>query len=156
LGANELKYLDVVPLLTQIIANIHVTREHHSSLFLILSELFNNALDHGVLQLDSGIKHGTDGFDAFLQQREMRMQALSSGKIGVEIERVLIDGKQAVKIRVADSGKGFDYAATRSGNGADQLAQAQHGRGIALVKSLAHKLEYAGNGNDVAAYYICA
>ena len=156
LGANELKYLDVVPLLTQIIANIHVTREHHSSLFLILSELFNNALDHGVLQLDSRLKLGMDGFDKFLQQREMRMQALSSGKIGIEIERVFINAKQAVKIRVTDSGKGFDYAATRLGNGRDQLEQAQHGRGIALVKSLAHKLEYAGNGNDVAAYYICA
>lgn len=156
LGANELKYLDVVPLLTQIIANIHITREHHSSLFLILSELFNNALDHGVLQLDSGIKHGADGFDEFLQHREMRMQALSSGNIWIEIERALINGMQAIKIRVADSGKGFDYTATRSGSGSNQLAQAQHGRGIALVKSLAYKLEYAGNGNDVAAYYICA
>jgi len=156
LGASELKYLDVVPLLTQIIANIHVTREHHSSLFLILSELFNNALDHGVLQLDSGIKHGADGFDKFLQQRVLRMQALSSGKIGVEIERALLNGMQAVKIRVTDSGKGFDYTAIRSGSGRDQLAQAQYGRGIALVKSLAYKLEYAGNGNDVAAYYICA
>lgn len=156
LGASELKYLDVVPLVTQVIANIRVTREHHSSLFLILSELFNNALDHGVLQLDSSIKLGTDGFDTFLQQREMRMQTLSSGKIGVEIERAFIDGKQAVKIRITDSGKGFDYTATRSGSGSVQLEQAQHGRGIALVKSLAHKLEYAGNGNDVTAYYICA
>jgi len=58
LGADELKYLDIVPLLTQIIAKIAVTREHHSALFMILSELFNNALDHGLLCLDSALKMG--------------------------------------------------------------------------------------------------
>ncbi len=155
LGANELKYLDVVPLLTQIVAKIHVTREHNSALFLILSELFNNALDHGVLRLDSSLKLGTDGFEKFLELRDARMQALISGKIEIEIERVLIESKQAVKIRVADSGNGFDYASLQAA-GTDQLEQAQHGRGIALTRSLAYKLEYTGNGNEVTAYYICA
>ena len=155
LGANELKYLDVVPLLTQIVGKIHVTRDHHSALFLILSELFNNALDHGVLQLDSGIKLGHDGFDKFLQLREARMQELSSGRIDIEIERILIENRQAVKIRVIDSGNGFDYAAIQTAS-ANQVKQAQHGRGITLMKSMAYKLEYAGKGNDVAAYYICA
>lgn len=155
LGANELKYLDVVPLLTQIVAKIHVTREHNSALFLILSELFNNALDHGVLRLDSSLKLGADGFEKFLELREARMQALVSGKIELEIERVLIESKQAVKIRVVDSGDGFDYARIQAG-GANQLEQAQHGRGIALTRSLSYKLEYAGKGNEVTAYYICA
>ncbi|MDO8465145.1 MAG: SpoIIE family protein phosphatase [Gallionella sp.] len=155
LGANELKYLDVVPLLTQIIAKIHVTREHHSALFLILSELFNNALDHGVLQLDSSIKLGHDGFDKFLQMREARMQELSSGRIDIEIERVFIEGGQAVKIRVADSGKGFDYTALQA-PAEGQVKQVQHGRGITLMKSMAYKLEYSGSGNEVTVYYICA
>lgn len=154
LGANELKYLDVVPLLTQIVAKIHVTREHHSALFLILSELFNNAFDHGVLQLDSGIKLGHDGFDKFLQLREMRMQELSSGRIEIEIERIFIEGKQSVKIRVADSGNGFDYTALQAPV-ENQVKLTQHGRGIALMKSMAYKLEYSGKGNEVSAYYIC-
>ncbi|MDD2914440.1 MAG: SpoIIE family protein phosphatase [Gallionella sp.] len=155
LGANELKYLDVVPLLTQIIAKIHVTREHHSALFLILSELFNNALDHGVLQLDSGIKLGPDGFDKFLQLRETRMQELSNGRIEIDIERIFIENRQAVKIRVADSGNGFDYAAMQP-PAPGQVKQMQHGRGITLMKSMAYKLEYFGKGNEVIAYYICA
>jgi len=155
LGANELKYLDVVPLLTQIISKIHVTREHHSALFLILSELFNNAFDHGVLRLDSKIKLGADGFEKYLELRDARMQALISGKIDIEIERVLIESKQAVKIRVADSGTGFDYSLIQAA-GINQVEQAQHGRGIALTSSLTYKLEYSGNGNEVTAYYICA
>ncbi|MDD5299494.1 MAG: SpoIIE family protein phosphatase [Gallionella sp.] len=155
LGANELKYLDVVPLLTQIVAKIHVTREHHSALFLILSELFNNALDHGVLQLDSSVKLGHDGFDKFLQLRETRMRELGSGRIDIEIERVFIEGQQAVKIRVADSGNGFDYTTLQT-SAESQVKHTQHGRGITLMKSMTYKLEYAGKGNEVAAYYICA
>jgi len=155
LGANELKYLDVVPLLTQIISKIHVTREHHSALFLILSELFNNAFDHGVLKLDSSVKRGVDGFDKFLQLREARINALDSGRIEIEIERVLIEGRQAVKIHVADSGNGFDYQGIQTAT-ANPAKQAQYGRGIVLMKSMAYKLEYTGNGNEVVAYYICA
>jgi len=155
MGANELKYLDVVPLLTQIIAKIHVTREHHSALFLILSELFNNALDHGVLQLDSSVKQGHDGFDKFLQLRETRTQELSSGRIEIEIERVFVEDKQAVKIRVVDSGSGFDYRMLQTPS-ENQVKHTQHGRGITLMKSMTYKLEYAGKGNEVTAYYICA
>ncbi|MDP2400569.1 MAG: SpoIIE family protein phosphatase, partial [Actinomycetota bacterium] len=81
LEASELKYLDVVPMITQVVSNIKATQSHHAALFLIMSELFNNALDHGVLQLDSSIKMGPDGFEQFLQMREMRLQALTSGKI---------------------------------------------------------------------------
>ena len=156
LGEAELKYLNIVPMLTGIIEKIHVANEFAAPLFMILSELFNNALDHGILRLDSGIKHGIDGFDKFLQLREERLQALDSGRIDLEIEKVVIEGKYGVKIRVADSGKGFNYAALL-GNAESRIKQGdQHGRGIKLVESMAYKLEFAGNGNDVTAYYVCA
>lgn len=155
LGAAELKYLDVVPLVTQIIAKINVTREHHSALFMILSELFNNALDHGLLQLDSALKLEPDGFDQYLESRDARLRALQNGKIDIEIATLEIADKPAVQIRVADSGGGFDHAAF--GNAAaDRPLEVPYGRGIALVKSVACKLEYSGRGNEVVASYICA
>ncbi|HEU0283209.1 MAG TPA: SpoIIE family protein phosphatase [Gallionella sp.] len=155
LGAAELKYLNIVPMLTNIIEKIHIASEFAAPLFMILSELFNNALDHGILQLDSGIKHGADGFDKFLRLREERLNALDNGKIDLEIERMIIEGKYGIKIRVADSGNGFDYAAILADAG-NRVKRGQHGRGITLVESLAYKLEYAGNGSEVIAYYICA
>lgn len=154
LGAAELKYLNIVPMLTGIIEKIHVANEFAAPLFMILSELFNNALDHGILRLDSSVKQGVDGFDKFLQLREERLHTLDSGRIDLEIEKVVIEGKYGVKIRVADSGKGFDYAAFLA-DAENQVKRGQHGRGIALVGSLAYKLEYAGNGNEVTACYVC-
>lgn len=155
LGANELKHVDVVPMLTQIIARIHASCEHHSALFLILSELFNNALDHGVLQLDSGIKQGADGFEKYLELREERLSRLHSGKIDLEMEKVLIEGKYGVKIRIVDSGEGFDCSRFQT-DALSKCVQTQHGRGIALAKSLAYKLEFAQHGREVIAYYLCS
>ncbi|OGS90148.1 MAG: hypothetical protein A2061_05645 [Gallionellales bacterium GWA2_59_43] len=150
LEAGELKYLDVVPLMIHLLSKLHSVREHHSALFLILSELFNNALDHGVLGLDSGIKRGPDGFERYLQLRDERMQALDCGEISIEIDSVLAEGHPAVKIHVTDSGEGFDYRALQAAGGG-----AQYGRGIVLTRSLTSRLEYLGKGNEVVAYYVC-
>ncbi|HZW25699.1 MAG TPA: SpoIIE family protein phosphatase [Gallionella sp.] len=151
LGANELKYLDTVPLVVQLLSKMNSVKEHHSALFLILSELFNNALDHGVLGLDSGIKRGLEGFERYLELRDERMRALERGEISIEIDSVVIEGRQAVKIHILDSGDGFDYRAMQAAGGGSQ-----HGRGIVLTRSLVSRLEYFGKGNEVVAYYICA
>jgi serine phosphatase RsbU (regulator of sigma subunit)/anti-sigma regulatory factor (Ser/Thr protein kinase) len=154
LGAAELKYLDVVPLVTQIIAKMAVGREHHSALFMILSELFNNALDHGLLRLDSTLKRGLNGFDKYLESRNERLHALHAGKIEIEITPLEIENKPAIKIRVADSGEGFDHQ-TLEAAVAQMPDGKPFGRGIALVKSVAYKLEYSERGNEVSASYIC-
>jgi serine phosphatase RsbU (regulator of sigma subunit) len=155
LGEDELKYLDAVPLLAQMVGKIHAAAEHHAALYVILSELFNNALDHGVLKLDSGLKHGTEGFEHYLHLREEGLRALSRASIEIEIEKVMIESKYGIKIRVQDSGDGFDHAALFAGPG-DVPVSAQHGRGLALVRGMAYRLEFAGKGNEVVAYYICA
>lgn len=155
IGKDELRYLDAIPLLTQIVSKIHATAEHHASLYVILSELFNNALDHGILKLDSSIKQGPDGFGEYLALRESKLTLLSEGSIEIEIEKAIIEGQYGVKIRVADSGEGFDVSKVQY-NTLDQIEQAQHGRGTALVRSLAHKLEYSQRGNEAIAYYVCS
>lgn len=156
LGEDELKYLDVIPLLTQIVGKINATAEHHSAIYVLLSELFNNALDHGILRLDSAIKHGPEGFEHYLQLREERLHALVGGSICVEIEKVMIDGHYGVKIHVLDSGDGFDYSAIQNSSPESAMQEGQHGRGLALAKSMAYKIEFSGKGNDITAYYICA
>jgi len=152
---NELKYLDVVSWLTQIVSEIHATAGHSTKLYMILSELFNNALDHGILELDSSIKQGPDGYDAYLKLREERLNILARGSIEVSVEKVMLDDLSGVRIRVVDSGNGFDYSAIQS-DALIHAEQEQHGRGIALVKNLASKLEYTQRGKEAIAYYVCS
>jgi PAS domain S-box-containing protein len=153
LGSDQLKQLKVIPLLRDIICKINADYEHQSALFLILSELLNNALDHGVLQLDSRTKQGADGFEAYLELRAARLRELKNGKIDLEIEKIVVDGKDGLKIRIVDSGDGFDYEEFQT-DALSQHNQAQHGRGLAIVSKLAYKLTYAQRGSDVVAYYI--
>lgn len=148
----ELRYLDVIGLVEQIAGQIRAAAKHYSQLYVILTELFNNALDHGILRLDSSIKQGPDGFENFVRLREERLRTLDSGSIEIGVEKVLIDGRDGVRIRMIDSGNGFDYAAFQVTGG--EVAQGQHGRGIALIRSMAYRLEYAGAGNEVTVYYV--
>ena len=154
LGEDELKYLDAVYLVTQIVSQIAATAEHYSRLYVILSELFNNSLDHGILQLDSSIKQGPDGFEKYLHIRKEKLRSLTAGSIEIEIENVIIEACYGVRIHLIDSGNGFDYSAIQ---GATQtsMEQGQHGRGIALARSMAHKIVFSGKGNEVTADYIC-
>jgi serine phosphatase RsbU (regulator of sigma subunit)/two-component sensor histidine kinase len=154
LGASELKYLDAITLVSQIVGKIHVAAEHYSPLYVILNELFNNALDHGILRMDSSIKHGPDGFEQYLHLREDTLRALTAGSIDIEIENVMIEGHYGIKIQIADSGNGFDYS-TIQNTSLENAVLGQHGRGLALVRSMTHKLEFSGKGNTVTVYYVC-
>jgi hypothetical protein len=154
LGEEELKHLDAVSFVTQIVSKIAASAEHNFHLYLILNELFNNALDHGLLQLDSSIKHGPDGFEKYLQLREDRLRTLTRGSIEIEIEKVMIEGRNGVKIHLADSGNGFDYSAIQDAT-CGNVVQGQYGRGLTLARSAAHKLVFSGRGNEVTAYYVC-
>lgn len=149
-GAAELRYLDVVPMLMNIMEQMKSLQAHSSAVFLILSELYNNALDHGLLELDSGMKGLPGGFEQYLKLREERLAALAEGHIEVNFERTELDGQPMLKIQVKDSGHGFHH---------DNLLNTQmrgnaglHGRGIALVRTLCVKLEYLGCGNEAVAY----
>jgi two-component sensor histidine kinase len=153
LGEAELKHLDAVTFVTQIVGKITASAEHNFHLYLILNELFNNALDHGLLQLDSSIKHGPDGFENFLQLREEKLRTLAAGSIEIEIEKVVIEGHNCVKIHLIDSGNGFDYSAIQDAT-RENIVQGQYGRGLTLARSMAYKLVFSGRGNEVTAYYV--
>ncbi len=146
--ALDLKNLDVVPALTGIIERIAALKDHAGQVFLILSELVSNALDHGLLQVASSLKTSGEGFAAYAVQRQKALQALQEGFIEIDIEILRRDNRRMAKITVRDSGSGFDWAARMR-----MPATALHGRGIELVRRLSHEMRYVGSGNEVVAYY---
>jgi len=86
-------------------------RGDNTCLQLVVVELMNNALDHGVLKLQSKLKSEANGFTYYYKERERRLGDLSSGWIEVSIE---VTKAQTLCIRVLDSGNGFDYRAYRN------------------------------------------
>lgn len=151
LGAEELKQLDALPLIMNWLDQLQIGAHHRGQAFLVLGELFNNALDHGVLQLDSRFKQDPNGFEQYINQREQRLAALADCTVQVDMERFHGDDQDRLRITVRDSGPGFDFAAMIAKR---EAAHSQFsGRGIMLVKQMCISLDYSGDGNEATAIY---
>jgi two-component system, HptB-dependent secretion and biofilm response regulator len=150
LGADTLKVMDPLPLLSRMLVEYQGLERHWSSIYTILAELFNNALDHGLLRLDSNLKSQPAGFDEYYSLRTTRLSALKDGRISVDISNMPRDNGGRLIVRVEDSGAGFDFA--RSPARLEEM-RALGGRGIALVRSLSKTLRYENRGNVVEATY---
>ncbi|NEX20637.1 fused response regulator/phosphatase [Thiorhodococcus mannitoliphagus] len=129
---------------------VNAVREQMVALEIIFTELYSNALEHGVLKLDSSLKATSAGFDAFYRERARRIEDVSGGWILVEIRFEPSGEGGCVRVRVCDSGEGFSHEAVR-----DHCRDAARpwGRGILLVRELCESLEFQGNGSQAKATY---
>ncbi|MGE0682973.1 MAG: SpoIIE family protein phosphatase [Candidatus Binatia bacterium] len=152
LSAAELKTLDIIPFLMEWVEQVNVDKEHRERIFLILAELLNNALDHGILELDSGLKaEPEDGFERYISERVARLAALENGFVEIEIEPVWQLEGEYLQLRIKDSGKGFNHEAMLQADISE--SQKRSGRGIPLLRDLCTTVIYLGNGNEVVVSY---
>jgi DNA-binding response OmpR family regulator/anti-sigma regulatory factor (Ser/Thr protein kinase) len=143
LDAKHIKSADPIVDLVSVVTNQLGLYGIHSELFTVLSELYNNALEHGVLELDSTLKQSDDGFFAYFTLREEKLSALESASIVISAE--YRPDENALSIRIKDSGTGFkqDYMSKL------ENVEKSYGRGISLVKELCESVEYTNKGNTV-------
>ncbi len=147
-AGEELKDADPIGTVVDVIANQLGLFHHHSALFTALSELYNNALDHGVLGLDSELKQSENGFFDYFMQRQDLLEQLTEGKIVVKTEFSPKD--QRLYFEISDSGSGFDpntFAAIDD-------TEKSYGRGIALVKEICESVEYFDGGTRVKVSFV--
>jgi two-component sensor histidine kinase len=138
----------VVALLLDVISSVPGAHYHCHPLGVIVSELFSNALDHGVLGLASGIKDGESGFERYCEARAAALARLEQGSIVVRIESRCSKGLRTLELQFRDSGSGF-----KAPPGSAATGLQRHGRGIDVVRALCSNVEYHGPGNDVRVTY---
>lgn len=153
-SAQELREIDIVPAVLSLTNQIRALKAHQGVLFLVLSELFNNALDHGLLGLDSSRKDAEGGFEDYLAQRAERLADLKHGQIEIILHLHMEDELAVLDITLADSGPGFDFNRYLASVDAPKADENQyHGRGISLVRQLSMDVAYSGAGNRVWTRY---
>lgn len=147
LTCDDLRSTDVIARFTGTMERMGMPELHRANLFVILSELFENALEHGLLRLDCGIKSAQDGTDRYIELRAKRLRMLTEGSISVELD---VDGRmhKHARVRVSDSGEGFDW---RKVCGAGSQAGERHG--LQRVIELSSRVRFNEAGNDVVALY---
>ena len=147
--------LDFVPQILRLLAGQGVARNELQTLALLLSETLTNALEHGLLGLDSSLKE--EGFEAYESLRRERLAGLKGARInlGVQLWHACLDshGIALIHVEVQDSGAGFDWQAWLDGQvGGGRIAS---GRGLLLVRAMAQGLTFNPAGNQVSFSLAC-
>lgn len=150
LHISTLRHVNPVPVVIHSIMDIQGLLEHRESIFLIVTELFANALEHGLLALDSKMKQTSDGFMQYYNIREEKLSQLQEGSITMHFNHQPTEKGGRLIIKVKDTGKGFDFESIELDLESNQQ---NFGRGINLLKRLCTEIKYSGNGNHVKAVY---
>ncbi len=147
---KRLSETNPVPIIINQIMELEGIESERQSLFTVLTELYINALDHGILGLPSTLKADPEGFAQYFREREQRLKVLSHGYVLFHITVEQNEGFRSIQVRIEDSGQGFDYTLHQN-NLHNHLALS--GRGILLIRDLCESLEYIGKGNIAEVVY---
>lgn len=144
--AETLKRYNPLPYLLQLLLEIHGLRGQSAALYSVMAELYSNALEHGVLGLDSRLKRDVQGFADYYRQRNERLALLSNGYIRVHIDVLPTVAGGCLSLRIEDSGAGFDVETVLARPlDIDRLS----GRGLNLVRQLSSHVRWSDGGRSV-------
>jgi len=150
LNADSLRNTDPLPYVLQILTTVPGLSSFSSQIFMILSELYSNALEHGVLNLNSDKKSSSDGFSQYYEEREKRLASLENGYVKISVKVTSDMNSRTLILYVEDSGEGFNFNSVNYDISNTELL---YNRGLALLNQLCSRLEFAKGGSAVTAYY---
>lgn len=139
---ETLRHFNPLPFLLQLLLEVQGLRAQGGALFSVLAELYSNALEHGVLGLDSTLKANAEGFAEYYRQRSLRLAALTEGFVRFHLQLLPEGAGGRLIVRVEDSGSGFD-ALRVPAHPSDTYSLS--GRGLALVRQLSERCSW-GDG----------
>ncbi len=143
LGPEELRDADPLPLLHSVLAQVPGAASFRDPLTIVLGELFRNALEHGLLRLDSSLKGTDSGFAEYYRQLHRGQRELREGWIRIALRCRDRGGRGLLEVVVEDSGHGLPERA-RGGN-------AYSGRGLPLLRAICRKVQLQPGSSRVRA-----
>lgn len=152
MGAQSLRRADPLPILVNAISEVQGLSNHRSNIFTILSELFNNALEHGILHLDSSMKDSAEGFAQYYEERHSRLEKLDTGYIAIQCCHTPTPHGGRLNIQVENGGTDMPIGLNEP-SPSKERSNPYSGRGLALVQSLCESVEVNPIENSVTAIY---
>lgn len=110
-------------LIDRVCLNMGVNEESYGNVLIAVTEAVNNAIQHG--NKENG---------------------------GLQIDVSVLDSTKSICFSVKDEGSGFDFNNLPDPTSPDNLLK-ENGRGIFLMKNLADKVEFEGDGNEVSLFF---
>lgn len=149
--AESLRSGNPLPMLLQLLLQVNQLRPRAGAIYAVLGELYSNALEHGVLGLDSALKCDAEGFKRYYDLRQQRLQALAEGHVHLELA-IRTDARGGrLRIDIDDSGGGFDVTqALQVQLAGDRLS----GRGLHLIRQLSDGFDWQSDGQGLSVEFI--
>ncbi len=148
---DTLRDFNPIPLLLHVIMEVPELRPYNGQIYTILTELYSNALEHGILGLSSDLKTTPDGFARYYKEREARLRHLDGHAIEFSFSHRMCGVGGVLSLTMKDTGSGFDVTQV---NNTAPAANRFSGRGIPLLRSLCRKLVYSEGGTRVDAEFV--
>jgi DNA-binding response OmpR family regulator len=147
ISGKKIATCEIPPLCNKFLHYLGVNQVFCQIIFLVVSEMVSNAIDHGILKLDSSMKEAADGFNHYFNERDKRLTQLTDVD---SIELQLVWGASVtaphLEISVRDSGGGYNYE-EHIANDDSRI----FGRGLQLIRNLAQQVEIYPPGNMIKA-----
>ncbi|MDH5516332.1 MAG: fused response regulator/phosphatase [Gammaproteobacteria bacterium] len=138
---------DVVQNLIELVGDYTPLKEHKGIVHTLLTELFTNALDHGILGLEGSDKDSNEAFDRYYLERNNRLETLQDACLKIAVSYTPEENSAVLKIVMSHNGREFKAENVEAANG--EL----HGRGITLINTICEDVSYSDNGRSISVIY---
>lgn len=147
---DRLRNCEIIPLVQHVLQHMHISQSLSQKALIVASEMLNNAIDHGVLELPSSLKELENGFNEYHKEREQRLINVKNHDF---VELFLsCENKNStteILVRVKDSGKGYAFCVV------DKTTELLNsGRGLQLINVLSRSVDIKSPGNIIEAVLV--
>lgn len=141
---NLIAATDIIGIFDSLMKCADIVGDFRQKAFTVFSELISNALDHGILDLDSALKNDFSGFAEYIALKEERLANMAADN-KLEISFTYLPKVQEMMFSITDSGSGYNYTST-----SEMEDLALSGRGIPLINKLCKTVNVHGSGNSTS------
>ena len=149
-SGDSLRTIDPVPIVLEQYQRLDDQVVCVDRLESVLAALYDNALNHGVLELDHVIDPSVTQGDGYQRELGRRFDSIPYGFVRIEIQHIGYQGEKSLLLKLEDSGRGFDHASLLADISSKiEKDSSSGGGGIPLVRGLCQALHFQGSGNRV-------
>jgi len=147
LTAAELQEQNQISDISEVVGLVPMLNKEKGVIEVLLSEIYFNALDYSILNLNSVDKNTTEGFDEYYKLRDEKLSSLTNAFIKLDFNYTSESHEQCLVICIEDSGTGYH------GHKLDDSENKLHGRGLDVIASLCERMTFSNDGKRLELVY---
>jgi DNA-binding response OmpR family regulator len=144
LEGNLIADTDIIGIFDSLMRCVDVVGDLRQKAFTVFAELISNALDHGILDLDSSLKNDLAGFAEYLTLKQERLENMKD-EDKLTMSFTYIPKSKEMMFSIVDSGSGYAFETTT-----EMKDGALSGRGLSLINKICKQVNVHAPGNSTS------